>query len=137
MEREYKILKEIQEQLLVAKHMFLRQHEKELTDAVSSINQALNNNGEIYLVGSGSSYNSAVYASHLFAESNHFILGSMKELSEVFESGQYISDKKILKRYRTDIYSKHSDFVKQIYNSVSNLNRIYNFQILEPLLRLL
>lgn len=73
MERKYKILSEIKEQSLVAKHMFRREHEKEITDAVSLINNALNDNGEIYLVGSGSSYHSAVYASHLFAKNNHFI----------------------------------------------------------------
>jgi len=73
MEREYKILNEIKEQLLVAKHMFRREHEKELTDVVSIINNTLNDNGEIYLVGSGSSYHSAVFASHLFAKNNYFI----------------------------------------------------------------
>ena len=73
----------------------------------------------------------------IIAESNQFILGSMKELSVFFESGRYISDKKFLKKYKTDIYSKHSDFVKRINNSVSNLYRFHNFQIFEPLYKLL
>lgn len=88
MEREYKILKEIQEQLLVAKHMFRREHEKEVTDSVSMINKALNDNGEIYLVGSGSSYHSAIYASHLFAKNNQFIATPI--LAGDFES--YVPD---------------------------------------------
>lgn len=88
MEREYKILKEIQEQALVAKHMFFREHEKEVTDAVSLINKTLNDDGEIYLVGSGSSYHSVIYASHLFAKSNHFITTPI--LAGDFES--YVPD---------------------------------------------
>ena len=88
MEREHKILKEIQEQLLVAKHMFRREHEKEITDVVTLINQTLNNNGEIYLVGSGSSYHSAIYASHLFAKNNQFI--TVPILAGDFES--YVPD---------------------------------------------
>jgi len=73
----------------------------------------------------------------IIAESNGFILDSMKELSVVFESGQYISDKKLLKRYKTKIHSRQSDFVKQIDKSVTSLYRIYNRQIYEPLFNLL
>jgi len=88
MEREYKILKEIKEQLLVAKHMYRREHEEEVVKAVSLISNTLNDNGEIYLVGSGSSYHSAIYASHLFAKNNHFITTTI--LAGDFES--YVPD---------------------------------------------
>jgi anaerobic magnesium-protoporphyrin IX monomethyl ester cyclase len=73
----------------------------------------------------------------IIAESNHFILGSMKELLVFFESGRYISDKKPLKKYKAEIRSKHNDFVKQINNLVNDLSRIHNFQIFEPLIKLL
>jgi len=73
----------------------------------------------------------------IILENNNFILDSMKELSEIFESGKYLSDKKILKIFRTKIHTSHSDFVKRLNNSLSNLNRIYNYQIFEPLYKLL
>ncbi|GEM_PF-476405 len=74
--------------------------------------------------------------SDFIAESNHFILDSMKELSAVFESGQYISDKRLLKRFRIKIKSRQSYFVKQINDSVSKLFSIYNYMDLESLYNL-
>jgi anaerobic magnesium-protoporphyrin IX monomethyl ester cyclase len=73
----------------------------------------------------------------IIAKSNQFIIDSMKELSEIFETGQYLSDRKILKKYRAEINSRHTDFVKQINDLLSNLHRIYNYQIFEPLFKLL
>jgi anaerobic magnesium-protoporphyrin IX monomethyl ester cyclase len=73
----------------------------------------------------------------IIAESNHFILDSMNELSALFESGQYIFDKNLLKNIRTNIHSKHSNFVKRINKSTGNLYRIHNFQIFEPLIKVL
>lgn len=72
----------------------------------------------------------------IIAESNQFILDSMKELSAVFESGQYIYDKKLIKRFRINIKSKHCYFVKQIHDSVRKLYSIYNYQDLESLFNL-
>jgi anaerobic magnesium-protoporphyrin IX monomethyl ester cyclase len=73
----------------------------------------------------------------IIALSNIFILDSMRELSVIFESGHYLSKKKILNKYRTKIYSKHAHFVEQINDSVCKLQQIYNYQIFEPLLKLL
>jgi len=73
----------------------------------------------------------------IIADSNHFILDSMKKLLVIFESGQYLSDKKTLNGFRTTISTRHRDFAEQIKNSVTNLYRIYNYQIFEPLLKLL
>jgi hypothetical protein len=73
----------------------------------------------------------------IIVESNHFILDSMQELSVVFESGQYLSDKRMLKRFRITISARQSKFVEKINNAVSNLYRIYKYQIFEPLYNLL
>jgi hypothetical protein len=73
----------------------------------------------------------------IIAESNNFIIDSLKELSLLFESGQCVPDKKLLESYKNNIYSKHGNFVIKINNSVKNLYRLYNVQIFEPLFKLL
>ena len=88
MEQKHIILTEIKEQASVAKAMFKREHDKDVLDIVDLINRTLNSDGEIYLVGSGSSYYAAVFASHLFAKNNHFIASAI--LAGDFDS--YIPD---------------------------------------------
>lgn len=69
----HKILSEIKEQAVIAGSIVKREHDIEFTDVVREIQDAINHDGQIFLVGSGSSYHSAVFASHLFAKNNYFL----------------------------------------------------------------
>lgn len=73
MESNHKILSEIREQAVIASTIVKREHDVEFTDVVQEIQDALNRDGQVYFVGSGSSYHSAVFASHLFAKNNYFL----------------------------------------------------------------
>jgi radical SAM superfamily enzyme YgiQ (UPF0313 family) len=58
----------------------------------------------------------------IVSESNLFLLDTMKELSVIFESGQYKNDKSyLLKSYKENIISKHNFFKGQIHNCNDNL----------------
>lgn len=73
MTSDYKMLSEIKEQPGVIKQLLDREHDAEIMAVIEEIQNALNRDGQIYLVGSGSSYHSALFGSHLFAKSNFFI----------------------------------------------------------------
>ncbi len=55
----------------------------------------------------------------------------MKELATIFESGKYDIDKhKDLISYRKNIKTKHDQFKEQIINSIDNIYRLAEYQIL-------
>lgn len=72
-ESNHKMLSEIKEQAVIAATIVKREHDSEFGDVVHEIQDAINHDGDVYFVGSGSSYHSAVFASHLFAKNNYFI----------------------------------------------------------------
>lgn len=73
METNHKILSEIKEQPAIVELVIKREHDHDFKDVVQEITGALDRDGQIYLVGSGSSYHSTVFASHLFAKNNYFL----------------------------------------------------------------
>jgi hypothetical protein len=61
----------------------------------------------------------------VIAESNKFILNTMKELAQLFESSENSSAiKSILRNYRRSINSHHKDYVEQIKITVSDMIKI-------------
>ncbi len=65
---------EIYEQPEVLRRLVLDRHNGELHRTASLIREAINEGGEIFLVGSGSSYNTCVFARNLFSLKNHFLV---------------------------------------------------------------
>jgi radical SAM superfamily enzyme YgiQ (UPF0313 family) len=60
---------------------------------------------------------------NVISESNLFLLNTMKELSEIFESKQNKRlMEEILKNYREIIYSKHEKYKEQITDSIAKLH---------------
>ena len=69
---------------------------------------------------------------NIISESNLFLLNTMKELSELFDSKNNIEpERDILKNYRKNIYSRHEDYKKQINESIIKLHHFAG--IPEPL----
>lgn len=73
MESNHKILSEIKEQAVIASTLVKREHDPEFIEIAQEIQDTINRDGEVYFVGSGSSYHSAVFVSHLFAKNNYFL----------------------------------------------------------------
>lgn len=57
----------------------------------------------------------------IISESNLFLLETMKELSIIFESGQYLRDNNLLESYRERINLKHLSFKKRIQMNIDIL----------------
>ena len=55
---------------------------------------------------------------------NHFILDSMKEIAVIFESGDYLAEKKKLEEKRKNIISKHDQFRQQIIGNMHSMRSI-------------
>ncbi len=65
---------EIYEEPEVLRRLILDRHNEEIRRVVRLINEAVSEGGDIFLVGSGSSYHSCIFARNLFALKNHFII---------------------------------------------------------------
>lgn len=70
---KHKMFEEIEEQSKIIKQIMQREHDPEVTSIIALIRNTLDHGGEVYFVGSGSSYHSAVFATHLFAKNNSII----------------------------------------------------------------
>lgn len=66
------MIQEIQDEPEILAAVLKREHEEEVRAVVRIIEAALHRNGQIFLVGSGSSYHSALYGSNLFSLENNF-----------------------------------------------------------------
>jgi metal-responsive CopG/Arc/MetJ family transcriptional regulator len=60
----------------------------------------------------------------IISASNHFILNSMKEISVIFESGDYLTEKMKLKGIRKNIFSVHDQFRQQIVSKMLSMRSI-------------
>ncbi len=87
MEQKHQMLIEIEEQVGIANMFLRREHDEELRKIVETIESTLNRDGEVIIVGSGSSYHSSVFGSYLFSTKAHFVAPAF--LSGEF--GSYIS----------------------------------------------
>jgi radical SAM superfamily enzyme YgiQ (UPF0313 family) len=68
---------------------------------------------------------------NIISKSNLFLLNTMKELATIFESGKYdIGKHKDLTSYRKNIKTKHDQFKEQIINTIDNIYRLAEYQIL-------
>jgi radical SAM superfamily enzyme YgiQ (UPF0313 family) len=65
-------------------------------------------------------YSNAIFS--LVAETNHFVIKTMRELSEIFESGDYsMENDPVLDGYRKAIEEKHSSSLKQASDLIDRL----------------
>lgn len=67
---------EIYEQPELLKRLILDRHSEELRKVALLIKERISEGGDIFLVGSGSSYNSCIFAKYLFSLKNHLLINA-------------------------------------------------------------